>query len=585
MYKDTNQINIESTESLVSTPNDVLVSQHIKEKEYSTDFKERRFLQWNENYLLYRDKVVINRLTQRQSVNVPIIRETIQSWISKIDEPPILEFETRGRDNQSKDKEIVLNELWNYYFDELSLDLVDNLEKKIVGLQGRGFKKWGISKNKFFCDVIDPFDIDIDPKCNPLDLNSADYVIHKNIFRSLRQILANPYYSNEAKNELKIYLDTKEGVIASANAQESLQEKMNRLSVLGVSNYDEFNASDTVVDINESYKMIWSEKEKKFIRHLIVIACDNIVLLKKSLKEAIGIDRLPIVSWASDPDLNDIWSDGTADSTRTFNKITNMYISQDLENRSYRNFGMYFFNSLNGNFTPRAFEPKPFGMYGVPGNPSEIVQQMNIQPLTDTSAMIDWLKNLIQSSVAQTPTERGVIEKGNQTLGEIQLSLQQSNTRNLVVSKNYRKAWKESGEIFYELLNANFKGRFKLYKKGLDGVYRSKEIMPTDWQNPEGYEIKVSIKAEKEIRDDFELKKLNYIKNSFSDNPVALKLIKEKELKLLGWTQEEIDQVMQYSEQSQEQSQQNQMLNPQLNTQLSPKEFLPKQLSEQVTQT
>jgi hypothetical protein len=532
---------------------DILIGQHIKEKETSVKFKERRYAQWNENYYLYRDKIITNRLTQRQAVNVPIVRETIQTWISKIDEPPILAFETRGKNNKSADGEIVLNEMWDYTFDDLKLDLIDNMEKKVVGLQGRAFKKWGWSKGKVFCDLIDPYDIDIDTRTNPLDLDTADYLIHKNIFRSLRQILANPKYTNTGKKELKMYLDTKEGVIAAADTKEAYQLKMDRLITLGVSNYDDFRASDVLVDINESYKMTWSEKENRFVRHLIVIAVDKVVLYNAPLKDAIGIDRLPIVSWASDPDLNDVWSDGIADSVRTFNKITNIYISQDLENRSYRNFGMYFFNTLNGTFNPRSFEAKPFGMFGVPGNPREIVQQMDINPLSDTAPMIDWLKNLVQSSVAQTATERGEQDKGTTTLGEVQLSLQQSQNRNLVVAKNYRKAWEESGEIFYELLNANSKGQFKLYKKGSDGKYYGKDIQPSDWQNPEGYEVKVTMKSEKDKADDFDLKKLAYIKNSFQMNPIALKLAKEKELKLLNWTPEEIQQVMQAEEQ---------MLNP-----------------------
>jgi len=529
------------------TTDEILIEQHTKEKDSSVKFKERRFQQWNQNYYLYRDKIITNRLTQRQAVNVPIVRETIQTWISKIDEAPMLNFETRGKGNKSEDGEIVLNEMWSYYFDKLKLDLVDNMEKKIVGLQGRSFKKWGWAKNEIFCDLIDPYDIDVDPKCNPLDLETADWIIQKNIFRSLRQILANPKYSVAAKNQLKIYLNTKEGLIKSADALESYQKKMDRLITLGVSNYDEFNAADVVVDINESYKMIWVEEQKRFVRHLIVIAADKVILYKKPLVDAIGISILPIVSWASDPDLNDIWSDGIADSVRTFNKITNIYISQDLENRSYRNFGMYFFNTLNGTFQPRSFDPKPFGMYGVPGNPKEIIQQMEIQPLQDTSATIEWLKNLIQSSVAQTPTERGVTEKGNATLGEIQLSLKQSTGRNIAVAKNYRKAWKESGQIFYELLNANSKGSFKLYKKGGDGQYYAKEITPLDWQNPEGYECKVTIKAEQEATDDFDLKKLQFVKSSFPNNPVAQQLANRKELELLGWTNDEIEQVMNYT--------------------------------------
>jgi hypothetical protein len=531
--------------------NDVLVTQNTAEKEASTRFKDRRFTQWNENYTLFRDKVSINRLTQRQAVNIPIIRETIQSWISKIDEPPIVKFESRDRSNKAKDGEIALNTLWEYNRERLSLDILDNMDKKIVGLQGRSFKKWGFSKGEVFCDLIDPYDVDIDPRANPLDLDkTADHVIIKNIFRPLRTILANDKFLPEGKKILKEYLDSKVGIIASGVAAQDAADKRERLELLGVGNYDEFKASDVIVELNESYKNIWVEEEKRFVRHLIVIAADHVVLYKQPLKKAIGIDRLPIVTWASDPDLNDLWSDGVADNVRTINKVVNSYISQDLENRTYRNFGMYFFNTMKGTFSPRAFSPAPFGMYGVPGNPAEIVQQMRIEPLNDTAGQITFLKDLIQSSVAQTPTERGIQTDKNATLGEVQLQFQQSQSRNEVTAKNYRQAWKQSGVIFYELLNANSKGAITLYKKGNDGDYRSKSITPTDWQSTEGYECKVILKAEQDANSDFDLKKLAYIKNSFADNPIAVKLAKKKELELLDWSQSDIDAVMQAYEQT-----------------------------------
>lgn len=529
--------------------NDILIEQHKREKDESVKFKDRRFNQWNDNYTLFRDKVSINRLTQRQAVNLPVIREAIQSWISKIDEPPILKFESRERDNASKDGEIVMNSMWEYYYDKLKLDLLDNLEKKIVGLQGRAFKKWGWAKGEIFCDVIDPYDLDIDPRANPLDLNSADHVIQKNIFRPLRTILANDKYLAEGKQQLKQYLDSKQGLLAQAQTDEDFQRRRERLELLGVSNYDDFRASDVMVELNESYKLIWVEDDKRFVRHLIIFAADGAILYKKPLKEAIGISRLPIVTWASDPDLNDIWSDGIADNVRTINKVINMYLSQDLENRTYRNFGMYFFNTMNGQFTPRSFTPAPFGMYGVPGKPSEIIEQMRIEPLGDTSAQIQFLKDLIQSSVAQTPTERGVNTDKQTTLGEVQLQFQQSSKRNEVVAKQYRSAWKESGKIFYDLLNANSSGSVTLYKKGNDGNYYAKEVQPTDWQNPKGYECKVVLKQEQDENSDFDLKKLAYIKQSFMDNPVALKIAKKKELELLDWSQQDIDSVMQVYEQ------------------------------------
>lgn len=507
-------------------------------------FKERRFQQWNENYSLYRDKINTNRLTQRQPINIPVVRETLQSWISKIDEAPKLKFETRDKSNKDKDSEIVMNELYSYYFDKLKLDILDNAEKKIVGLQGRGFKKIGISNGEVFVDLIDPYDIEIDPRVNPIDIESATYVIQTHIYRSLKEILANPKYSSEAKQELKYFLDSKTGLLRAATDEQSYQLRKERLENLGVTNFDEYQTNDVMVELNESYDLVWHEDVRRFIRHIRIIATDSVLLLDKPLKDAIGISKIPIVTWASDPDAVDFWSDGIADSVRTINKVINMYFSQDLESRTYRNFGMYFFNTMNGTFQPRAFDPKPFGMYGVPGNPADIVKQLDIPALNDTNNQISFLKDLVQSSVAQTALERGVKPAGEQTLGQVQLSLQNSQTRNSVVSKNYRKAWKELGYLFYELLKNNKTGVVTLFKKSSDGNYQPKDVFTSDFLTPQGYEVKVEVESEASAADDFDLKKIQYIKNSFANNPVAIMIAKKKELELLDWTDEEIASVM-----------------------------------------
>jgi len=524
---------------------DKLISEHIKEKKESEEFKSRRFDQWNQNYSLFRDRVVANRLTQRQPINIPIMRETIQTWVSKIDEAPELKFKARGATTRHKTAEILVDEIWKHYFNKLKLDILDNLDKKIVGLQGRSFKIAGFNRNEFFLDIIDPYDIEISPRTNSLDLNSAQYIIRTHIFKPLREILANAKYDADAKQELKQYLDSKEGLIKSAETSEAYQQKTQRLIDLGAQNYDQFNASEILVEINESYKKVWSVKDNQFVRHLIVIAADKVVLYNKPLKEAIGISILPIVTWADDPDLNDIWCDGKGDSVRTINKVINMYTSQDLENRTYRNFGMYFFNSMNGTFQPKAFDPKPFGMYGVPGNPAEVLQQMRIEPLNDTTQQIQFLKDLIQSSVAQTPTERGEQTKSRTTLGEVQLNLEQSSGRNSVAAKHYRRAWEELGEIFYQLLSNNSRGSITLYKEAPNGDLQSKEIFPTDWNMPEGFKCEVIMKAESDALDQFALQKAQYTIANFQDNPVALKIAKRKQLELMDWTSEEIDQAMQ----------------------------------------
>lgn len=525
-----------------------LLEQHRREKTDSIRFKERRTIQWNENYFLFRDKVQTNRLTQRQPVNIPVIRDTVHNWISKIDESPQLSFETRGRGMQDKRGEIAVNEMWRYTYDEQKLDLKDNLDKKIVGLQGRSFKYWYWADGKVKVDIVDPYDIDIDPRVNPFDLNTSSYLNHKNIFVPLRKILSNKSYSEEGKLALKMYLESRHGIIRSRETDQEYQDKIDRLRELGANNYDDYAAGDVMVELNRSFKLLWDEQKQKFVRYLLVIAMDSSILYKKPISDALGIDFLPWTTWASDPDLNDIWSDGIADAVRTINKVINMYFSQDLENRSYRNFGMYFYNTLNGQFQPQAFEAKPFGMYGVPGNPTDILQQIRIEPLADTTNVIEYLKNLIQSSVAQTPTERGEQLKSRTTLGEIQLNLQASKGRNEVVAKQYQSSWKESGRIWYELIKNNTFGAITLAKRGTDGEVYTKSFSKSDWAVPAGYDCKVVMQSDREQNDDIEFKKIQYIKASYQNNPVAQKLARRKELEILGWDPNEIDEVMQAEE-------------------------------------
>lgn len=523
-----------------------LLSEHRNEKQESYDFKKRKFSDWNENSALYRDRVRTNRLTQRQAINLPIMRETIQTWISKIDEAPELKFKSRGKTNKHKNGEIVTDELWKYYFDKLKLDILDNIDKKIVGLQGRSFKIAGMSRGNFFIDIIDPYDIEISPRANPLDLNSVQYIIRTNIFKPLKEIMANKKYDTEAKNKLKYYMGTKEGIIKAKETYDAYLEKQQRLRELGTQNDEDYNVSELLVEINESYKLIWDEANNQFVRHLIIIAADQCVLYNKPIKEAIGINRLPITTWADDPDLNDIWCDGKGDNVRTVNKVLNMYISQDIENRTYQTFGMRFFDTKNGTYQPKGFDPKPFAMFGVPGNPNDLIKDVTIPSLPDTSNQIKFLKDLIQSSVAQTATERGEAAGSRTTLGEVQLNLQQSQGRNNVSAKHYRRCWEEIGEIFYELISNNNFGKITLYKEAPNGELQPKDIYPTDFVFPEGYRVDVIMKSDADALDQFMLQKTQYIISSFQDNPVAVKIAKRKQLELMDFTSDEIDSAMQF---------------------------------------
>src|SRR3990167_8761970 len=189
---------------------DPFITRLSSERKAALNFQKRRFEAFSENYELYRDTVQINRLTQRQAVNIPLMKETIKTLLSSIDEAPDIYFQEL---DNNLEKEYVLNEFWSYEADRINLTGLDIQDKKNVLLYGRSFIKLNFMEGFFDAEVLDIYDTVVAPKTKPLDIESARYLVHQNIFRPLQAILHNDKYRPEAKDKLKKFLMTKEGLL------------------------------------------------------------------------------------------------------------------------------------------------------------------------------------------------------------------------------------------------------------------------------------------------------------------------------------------------------------------------------------
>src|SRR4051794_31559191 len=95
----------------------------VAQKHLESDrrFRERRHPQWNLNYTLSRDTVIVNRLTQRQSVNVPYMKKTLKTYLTQTNWPVDNYYEDKGNDEQ---KELFLNSYWDACADRLKFDIL-----------------------------------------------------------------------------------------------------------------------------------------------------------------------------------------------------------------------------------------------------------------------------------------------------------------------------------------------------------------------------------------------------------------------------------------------------------------------------
>jgi len=534
------------------------------EKNSANEYQERKHDDWNDNYELYRNKVKTNRLTQRQAVNIPLMKETIKTLISNIDDSPNIDWQELGGDEQ---KELIYQEIWEDNYKTNKLELVDIVDKKNVLLYGIGSKKLNIIKDGISIEALDPYDIVFDPLMKIGEIETARFIIHQNIFKSLREILVDDRYTDKGKEELKIYLDTEPGITQGADNKEKFEEKMERLEAMGVQNKDFplYAGGDRLVNLTEHYTEIWNKD--KWERRVIVYADNHVELMNEKLEDLIGVEFWPFTIWVEDPETTDIYSDSVADLVRTPNKVLNVWFSQLIENRTLKNFQMHWFLPTQ-NYTPQTYQPGPGVMLPAPPGDdiNKVIRPVEISGLDDTLNAIAAITQIVERGSGATAIQKGQGEIGQQTLGEIEILVGKAGERTLGMTKFYRLAWYETCWKWNKMMHANAPKFLKLFKQGRNGKIYPKRVFMNDWKSEAGYEPLVSSSSEQEQESIKSLQKWNFVLSQNPNNPVLRKIAMKRELELLDLTPEELKQV----EEAEEQVAQLQMAQPQVQAQQAP---------------
>lgn len=513
------------------------------EKHAGNELQMRKHPDWVDNYDLYRGKVKTNRLTQRQAVCIPLMKETIKTILSKNDEAPSIEWKELGGD---EDKEILYQEIWDMGAKENKLELVDIIDKKNVFLYGIGTRKLNIGDSGIDIEALDPYDIVFDPLMAVSDIETARFVVHQNIFKSVRTILASDRYTKQGKDELLIWLDSPAGITQSAEDKKKWEEKMKRLKDMGVGHKDFalFAGGDRIIALTEHFSTVWDEKTKKWERRVYTYADDSVLLSDTSLKEAIGVDFWPFVTWTEDPESTDIYSDSIADLVRTPNKIVNVWFSQIIENRTLKNFQMHWFLP-GGNYLPQTYTPGPGVMLPAPPGDdiNKVIKPVEISGLDDTMEAIGWITAIVERGTGATAIEKGTPEKGTQTLGEVEILVGKAMERSVGIAKFYRLAYYELCMKWSQMLDANKPKIIKLYKAGRSGKMYTKKIFASDWESKDGYDAIIGSSSEQEQNEMKTIQKWQFVLKGHPNNRALKTISLKRELELLDLSPDELKQV------------------------------------------
>lgn len=520
------------------------------------NYRFRREEDWRENYTYYRGIVILNRLTQRQSVHLPLMKAQIRTLLAEIDDMPVIQYENLSNDKQA---ELFMNDYWKYTIDMNKMELKDIVDKKQDMMFGRTYDQMQIIDGMVRINIVDPEDILMPRYMDTTNINSGRYLIHTHIFRAMSAVEQEKDYDKVAIANLKLFYATNQGLIKAKTNAQLFALKAQKLADMGVLDAYSPALGETYLELSMHFVFKESEKDKDGVEYknqfwLYVEADDMQMLMKKPLEQVIGVTKdhywrthLPYNSWSDDIDNQDWYTDGIADIVRGANKILDAFYSQLVENRSLKNLNMMFYDATNQAFVPQTYEPKTWGMYGTPGKPSDIMMPVPVGDLQDSLKEMDYIQEMIEKATAATATQQGQETENSITLGEVQLALQQAKERIKGMSKFYTQVWIERGQKFLKLVEAGGDklDAVRIYKKGrnTDKIY-SREIDSSDWESALGYGVKVWDQDDKNTQDTQKLQKLNAAVMNMPGNQTLLDIYDRDLLEFCDLKPDQIQAVM-----------------------------------------
>lgn len=556
-------------DNVMTTEGEQLTSPELvmlrKNKLHGYNYRRRKYNDWTENYEFYRDKVQYNRLTQRQSVNLPLMKKTIRTMLRYVDNMPVLQFENLDDDKQA---EVFKNEYWKWTVEQNKMEMQDIIDKKQVMLFGRSFDQWQVIDGKVVMTVQDPEDILVSRYTEPHNIHSSRFLIHTHIFVPLSTLSQDKNLDQKAIAELQRWHANKIGLIKSNTNFDMLVQKNKKLTDMGV--YDALAPilGETYIELSLHFVKRETETDErgKVIPtqiFLYVEAENQVILMKKPLEEVIGVtsdhyfqSHYPYVSWADDIERQDFWSDGVADILRQPNKVVNSWYSQMVENRTMRNFNMHYYNSSLEGFQPQSYSPIAWGWYGIPvpngQNINDVLQNVEIPELTNSKSDIEFISGMVNEASGASSILQGTPLPGRVPLGVVQFVAQQSQDRIKDMSKFYTQAWIDRGEMFVKMVEAAASrlDAVKIYKKGKNtSSIFTRIIAPADWKTKSGYKVRVWSQDDKNSKDSTTIQKLQLAKGNMPDNPKLNEVYNRKLLEFADLPADEVKTIMDFEEQ------------------------------------
>jgi hypothetical protein len=399
----------------------------------------------------------------------------------------------------------------------------------------------------------------VEREIDPLDIDTARVIIQINIFRTITDIESNPDYDQAEVKKLTAYFSEEARQVESSTNADIYRTNNEKMRAMGVDDVDNPKVGVTYVELNEVYRKEFNETKNCDEIMLYVVASTQAGLFKlskKPLHEVLGETKedawythFPYTTAPADPESDDFWSDGPADTLRQPNKVLNSFVSSMTENRTLRNFNMHYYDSSDASFVPQTFTAEPWGWYPVPGNPNEKVKDVIVGDLSESLDEMQFIIGISEKAVGATSVQTGELPPSEVKLGQTQIAVANATQRVKGMILPIKQEYEDFAQKYIWMLEGagHNLNELKISRKGRQGKNMYTAIVkPEQYLDQAGYVAEVTMKEDQQSQEIATIQKLQVAIQEMPNNVPLKTAYKKRLLDFADLPSSEMLEIMDY---------------------------------------
>lgn len=421
--------------------------------------KEKRMASIRDYYDLYNNKV-IQVDTDIWNAPFPFLADRVDTFLSKIDEPPSLEFKIPNRPTLSeKIKSVWLQEMSST---RAGWKRKDRVEKKMSLITGRAISKIYASSvmNKYesHYDVVDVFSFIADPTRGRLE--DGNYHGEVDIFKTIHSLKKGAeagYYHKENIELLSTRTDTqKEG------DNHAIKGKFDRIKALGIDVETTSFAGQRGINMTE-----WVMRHEGEQYYLFFDPISGLWARAERLKDVFWNNTTPFTSWATHFDEFAFWTKSVCDDAYPIAEATRFLLNNALENekRRVRPMRMVESGSLVNIRELQDYVPDNVILSQRGSNPNVIT--LSTPDASATINIVEYLDNLSQS---KSGVRSSAITEKDPKVGIYYGELSKEADRIGSINKEYNESYADKGYNFFWGVKQHLRGSKQVELLGKSGI-------------------------------------------------------------------------------------------------------------------